>query len=138
MAPAWKGDAMREGRLGRAASIILATAVGSLAPASAAPVDRTAWLDRVERGRQDYRAFVEKASLASQSRPAIESESRRAVDADPTLRDGDILVRADRLVVFRARAASLSAEGAFVPFDPASARIHAVELRDIARALQNR
>lgn len=130
---------MREGHFGLAASIILTTAACSLAPASAAPVDRTAWLERVERGRQDYRAFVEKASLANAGRPAITDGLRRAAaDRDPTLRDGDILVRADRLVVFRIRAESVSADGAFVSFDPASARTHGAELRDIARALQNR
>lgn len=130
---------MREERLGLAASIVLAMGACMLAPASAAPVDRTAWLERVERGRQDYLAFVQKASLANPGHPAITDGLRRAdADNDPTLRDGDILVRADRLLVFRTRAESLSAEGAFVPFDPASARTHAAELRDIARALQNR
>ena len=130
---------MREGHFDLAASIILAMGACTLAPASAAPVDRTAWLERVERGRQDYRAFVEKASLANPGRPAITAGLRRgAPDNDPTLRDGDILVRADRLVVFRIRAESVSAEGAFVQFDPASARTHAAELRDIARNLQNR
>jgi len=130
---------MREGRLGLAASIVLATVGCTLAPASAAPVDRTAWLERVERGRQDYRAFVEKASLANPGHPAITAGLRRgAPDNDQTLRDGDILVRVDGLVVFRIRAESVSADGVFVPFDLASARTHAAELRDIARNLQNR
>lgn len=130
---------MRGRCLGLAASIVLAMGAWTLAPASAAPVDRTAWLERVERGRQDYRAFVEKASLANPGRPAIAGAQRRAAaDADPTLRDGDILVETGRLVVFRARAGRPAAEGAFVPFDPASARTHAAALQDIARALQNR
>ena len=89
----------------RVSPIIAAVATTAATIAHAAPVDRTAWLERVERGRKDYAAFIEKASL---SHPA--TATARIADprpglsySDPTLRDGDIVVDGDRLVVFRNR-----------------------------------
>jgi hypothetical protein len=122
----------------RVSPIIAAVATTAATIAHAAPVDRTAWLERVERGRKDYAAFIEKASL---SHPA--TATARFADprpglsySDPTLRDGDIVVDGDRLVVFRNRRVGAPFAGELLPLDPDAAHDHAAELKDIARALR--
>lgn len=121
------------GRLLAASAILTAALCGA---AAAAPADRTAWLERVERGRQDYRGFIEKASLARPTPPRMGEPD--AAKADPTLRDGDIVVEGDRLVVFRNRRIGTPLAGELLPLDPGGAQIHANELSEIARALHRR
>ena len=77
------------GRLLAASAILTAALCGA---AAAAPADRAAWLERVERGRQDYRAFIEKASLSRPPAAGLRNPDHEAAPSDPTLRDGDILV----------------------------------------------
>lgn len=123
------------GRLLAASAIMTATLCGA---AGAGPADRAAWLERVERGRQDCRAFIEKASLSRPPAAGLRNPDHEAAPSDPTLRDGDILVEGDRLVVFRSRRSGAPFAGEFLPLDPAAAGNHADALKDIARALRSR
>ena len=120
----------------RVSPIIAAVAMTAATIAHAAPVDRTAWLERVERGRKDYAAFIEKASLSHPATARIADPRPGLWHSDPTLRDGDIVVDGDRLVVFRSRRIGAPFAGELLPLDPDAAHDHAAELKDIARALR--
>jgi len=118
---------------------ILALAMSAMAvacvEAPAAPANREAWLARVERARADCLAFVARVSVGvrdarTRAHPAPD------VARDPTLRDGDIVVRSDGLAVYRdAGAASLSPPE-IVPLVISQSQAHARELAEIARALR--
>ena len=122
---------MRGAGLVLACSIVIAAASvpGRLL---AAPVDRTAWLDRVERARAGYQAFARKARLAVEA-PAWREPTPPL--RDPTLRDGDIIVRSNGLVVFREAGLAAPASPAIVPLVISRGRAHARELSEIARSL---
>lgn len=101
----------------------------------AAPNDRAAWLEQVERGRRNYVAFVEKALVV---RPPARRPGRFASpDRDPTLRDGDILVQETGLMIFRAHVEQGSADGRLIPLDPAGHKL-AGELQAIVSAIHAR
>ena len=89
--------------IGKAAGTAVVAGV-ALAFGQAGAVDRDAWLKRVERSRQVCAAFVGSAIERRDRRGASPSTSvvdRSDSFADPTLRYGDIIVRAEKLVVFR-------------------------------------
>lgn len=119
--------------------IIAAAATMAATIAIAAPVDRAAWLEQVERGRKDYLAFIDKASLSHPATTTARIVPRPDLShSDPTLRDGDIVVDGGRLVVFRSRRVGVPFAGELLPLDLDTARNHAAELKEIARALRNR
>ena len=87
--------------------IALGAAIAAATPMPLQAAERTDWLARLERSRQDCAAFVgaaiERRDRLRGSWPVIAPLPQppgNQID-DPTLRYGDIVVRADRLVVYR-------------------------------------
>ncbi len=92
-------------RAGHLARLAAATAL-ILAPLSSHAAGQDDWLARVERSRQRCAAFVgaaveRHARTVSPRLVAAIVEGGEGLMNDPTLRYGDIIVQADRLVVFR-------------------------------------
>jgi hypothetical protein len=105
---------------------------------SLGPLNRAAWLERVDRARTRYEAFATGARLSIHPKviePGVAPRSTGILD-DPTLRRGDVVVTSDGLMVFRG---SRGFPHTFGDFDPvrwpkSAGGHHTPELIELQRA----